>query len=329
MTPFDFCKAVRDAADLTTGQKALLWTMATYMPNVWPSAQVLAEGASLNVSTVRSMLRKLEKAGWLQRHHRKGKSTIFTLAAPTNPGASDPRVSEGRVSDPRVSHTTHPGASEHRGGSASGTTEQSKNRQRTDKQSKSSAENGLTDSHAGLVELDSDLLVEEQTATVTPPPIPADPPSWMDKWADAWSQVCGHIPMPPIAQIEGMNCDELRFAAALARVASMKHGGQLRSARKAFFGTLRKLAEKEDHEISAWTPAGVLQELEGEKVKTSTVPYHRPAAPVTPELTEEQREANRAVMRQWVMTPSGDFLHVDSPEYKQYQEALARRGVAA
>jgi len=323
MNTFEFNRAVRDAADLTTTERAVLWCMATYLPNICPSMKSLAKGAGVHRDTLGRAMKSLEKKGWFQKVPTPGRANKYNLTPPhstppTPLNDAPPCTMQGGAYDP-----PHP--------PAQCTPEETRKRQEQETNNQTdckTARDASTDSHAGLVELDSDLLVEER-AVVVPPPIPDTPSTWMAKWADVWGKVCGHAPLPPLAQIEALHCDELRFAAALARVAALKNAGTLRSARKAFFGTLRKLAEQEDHEISAWTPAGVLQELEGEKVKTSTVPYHRPAAPVTPELTEEQREANRAVMRQWVMTPSGDLLHTDSPEYKRYQAALERRGVTA
>lgn len=326
MKTYEYQIALRDAP-LRANAKLVAFMLSTYGETSWPSLATLAASCGLNPKTVRSALKLLVKEGWVSATAHPGRATTYTLTPPkTDPSqtSTPPKRNQGSTLVPHPSQTrgVHP--------SQTSTPETIRETiKETDRQTDiATAPSKTTDSHAGLVELDDSDLVEVKTA-VTPPPIPKAPSSWMDKWADAWGQVCGHIPLPPIAQIEALHCDELRFAAALARVASMKHGGQLRSARKAFFGTLRKLAEKEDHEISAWTPAGVLQELEGERVKTSTVPYHRPAPPPTPELTEEEREATRAAMRQWVMTPSGDLLHIDSPEYKRYQEALERRGVAA
>lgn len=317
MNTYDLQRAIRDDSSLNAGEVAVLFVLSTYLPHAAPSVAAIAQGCRMTAKSVRRILRRLD-GRWIKRTQRAGKRTLYTFDPPLeNPPLETPGVFEYQG----AFRGTHPPLET--------PPEETRKRQEqeTNNQTDCRTRESTADSHAGLVELDSDLLVEEQTV-VTPPPIPNAPSSWMDKWADAWGQVCGQIPMPPEAQVKALHCDELRFAAALARVASMKHGGQLRSARKAFFGTLRKLSEKDDHEISAWTPAGVMQELEGEKVKTS-VPYHRPAPPPTPELTEEEREATRAAMRQWVMTPSGDFLHIDSPEYKQYQEALARRGVAA
>ena len=333
---FELQRAIRDDRSLSSSDKLTLHTLATYLPTVHPSVKTLARGAALDIKTVRQSIKRLVAAGWLHLDVRPGRTTLYTLTpAKRHPYQTAPVVPNGCTQTasvhpyqtaPVVPNGCTQTASVHPYQTAPAEETRKRQEQETNNQTDCKTAQISRDSHADcLVELDSDLLVEEQA--VMPPPIPDTPSTWMSKWAEVWGKVCGQIPMPPEAQIKALHCDELRFAAALARVASMKHGGQLRSARKAFFGTLRKLAEKEDHEISAWTPAGVLQELEGEKVKTSTVPYHRPAAPVTPELTEEQREANRAVMRQWVMTPSGDFLHVDSPEYQRYKAALERRGV--
>lgn len=315
---FELQRAIRDDRSLSSSDKLTLHTLATYLPTVHPSIKTLARGAALDIKTVRRSIKRLVAAGWLHLDVRPGRTTLYTLTpAKRHPYQTAPVVPNGCTQTASV----HP--------YQTAPAEETRKRQEQETNNQTdckTARDESADSHAGLVELDSDLLVEEQ-AVVMPPPIPDTPSTWMDKWADVWGKVCGHAPLPPMTQIKALHCDERRFGAALARVAALKNAGTLRSARKAFFGTLRKLAEQEDHEISAWTPAGVLQELEGEKVKTSTVPYHRPAAPVTPELTEEQREANRAVMRQWVMTPSGDFLHVDSPEYQRYKAALERRGV--
>jgi len=324
MKTYEYQIALRDAP-LRANAKLVAFMLSTYGETSWPSLATLAASCGLTQKTVRAALKLLASEGWVSATIRPGRTTTYTLTPPkSDPSqkSTPPKRNQGSDLVPHPSQTrgVHP--------SQTSTPETTKETiKETNNQTDCKTARDLHDSHADcLVELDSDLLVEEQ-AVVVPPPIPDTPSTWMAKWADVWGKVCGHAPLPPLAQIEALHCDELRFAAALARVAALKNAGTLRSARKAFFGTLRKLAEQEDHEISAWTPAGVLQELEGEKVKTSTVPYHRPAAPVTPELTEEQREANRAVMRQWVMTPSGDLLHTDSPEYQRYKAALERRGV--